>query len=300
MAARLAPLLLLAAGSTLFATSCARGGRDEPTPLPPAAPRHPADEAVVALFNGQPVRWREVAEHLLATNLKPSVDLYLKFRLLEDRKAALGIVHTPDELRRRAEAEVRRTKQGLGEAAFNAQLGREGTSEARYVDFLSASRRLQDMLTLDKIIRYDALLHDGVRIERVVFTDESQARDFKKESLASGFDAAAAKARVRLVESFPRHVPPDRPPLDPWIVDAVFALKPGQATDVETSRSNLFYVIRLVEFRKAAPVPYPEARAKVLDSVLEDPPTVRDYERWFERELSRAKVEYADRGFSRD
>src|SRR6185295_1333071 len=64
--------------------------------------RRAKPDEIVALYNGEPVTWQAVAEKMLELNLKESVDQYVRWRMVEDRKKSLGIVHTPEELRRRA------------------------------------------------------------------------------------------------------------------------------------------------------------------------------------------------------
>src|SRR5438067_2164681 len=75
-------------------------------------------DEIVALINGEPVTWQAVAEKVLELNLKESVDQYVRWRIVEDRKTALGILHTPEELRRRAAAYLAQVKKSLGEERF--------------------------------------------------------------------------------------------------------------------------------------------------------------------------------------
>jgi len=81
-------------------------------------------DEIVALYNGEPVTWQAVAEKVLELNLRESVDQYLRWKLVEDRRAALGIVHTPEELRRRAAASIEQAKKLLGDERFRQQLAR--------------------------------------------------------------------------------------------------------------------------------------------------------------------------------
>ena len=46
-------------------------------------------DEIVALYNGEPVAWQAVAEKVLELNLRESVDQYVRWRLVEDRRAAL-------------------------------------------------------------------------------------------------------------------------------------------------------------------------------------------------------------------
>ena len=260
-------------------------------------------DEIVALYNGEPVTWQAVAEKVLELSLRESVDTYVRWRLVEDRRAALGIVHTPEELRRRAAATLEQAKRQMGEERFRQQLAREGASEESKRAQLEGSAFLAQMLTLDKIVRYDALLEDQVEIDRAYFADEGEARRFREAVGAKGFDEAAKEllpeprtaAKGRLArERFVKSQPPTEPLLDPWILDAALKLQPGESTGVEMSRSNLYYVVRLQAVRKGRPLSYGEAREEVLESILRDPPGQQDYQTWMQRERTKCRVEYAE------
>ena len=76
--------------------------------------------------------------------------------------------------------------------------------------------------------------------------------------------------------------------------EAALKLEPGGVTGVETSRSNLYYVVRLLGIRKGRAVVYSARRAEVLESILQDPPAQQEYARWVEGELVRCRIEYSD------
>jgi hypothetical protein len=260
-------------------------------------------DEIVALYNGEPITWQAVAEKMLELNLRESVDHYVRWRLVEDRRAALGIVHTPEELHRRAVTSLEQAKKLMGEERFRQQLAREGASEESKRAQLEGSAFLAQMLTLDKIVRYAALLEDQVEIDRAYFADEAAARRFREAVTAKGFDEAAREllpeprspSKGRLPkEHFPKSQPPTDPVLDPWILDAALRLKPGESTEVEMSRTNLYYVVRLQALRKGRTVSYAEAREEILESIFKDPPAQQDYLRWMERERSKNRVEYAE------
>ncbi len=269
--------------------------------LPMRAEARDRGGEIVALVNGEPVTGRAVADRVLELDPKAAVDQYVRWKIIEDRRTALGIAHAPGELRRRAEAYVGQLKRQAGEAGFRARLAAEKTTEEAYARQLSGSRFLDQMFTLDKIVRYQSLLEDTLEIERMVFVEEADARKFADAAKAKGFDPAVEELLKagrsprwgRLPrETFPRTAPPANPVLDAWVVDALLKLKPGGFTGVETSRSNLFYVVRLAAFRPARKASYADAREEVLESVLRDPPSDADYRAWIDREFSRTKVEY--------
>jgi len=294
--------LILAAAEL---AACSSGSRTEPLqplPAPPAASAHAGE--IVAFYNGEPLSWQLVAERMLELDLKTAVDQYVRWRLVEDRRKALGIAHTPEELKGRAEAYARRTRQQLGEEAFRTQLARDGITVEAWIAQLAASRFLVDTLTLEKILRYAWILEDTLEIDRMIFTEEGDATKFVENARARGYDAAAGelekgerKPTVGRIprEAFPKGAPPADPVLDEWILDQLLKMKPGEFTGVEHSRSNLHYVVLLRNFRKGRDVPYKDVQGEVMEGILADPPGAVDYRRWFDRERARSRVEYGER-----
>ncbi|MBI3857418.1 MAG: peptidyl-prolyl cis-trans isomerase [Planctomycetes bacterium] len=293
-----------------FIAACSSGPPRENLPERTASTveRHVKPDEIVALVNGQPLTWQAVAEKVLELNPRESVDQYVRWKIVDDRRAALGIVHTPEELRRRAAAYLEQAKKQLGEERFRRQLAREGATEDSKRAQLEGSATLAQLFTLDKIVRFAALLEDQVEIDRVYFADEAEARRFHEAVAAKGFDAAAQEllpepksGRGRLPrEVFPKSQPPADPVLDPWILEELLKLTPGSNTGVEMSRSNLYYVVRLLGIRKGRPVVYSQVREEVLESILKDPPGQQDYLRWMEREMVRCRIEYSDSGSKRE
>src|SRR6185503_18983420 len=234
--------------------------------------RRAKSDEIVALFNGEPVTWQAVAEKVLELNLRESVDQYVRWRIVEDRKKALGISHTPEELRKRAAAYLEQIKKQLGEEKFRQQLTREGVTEESKRAQIEGSAFLSQVLTLDKIVRFAALLEDQMEIDRAYFADEGEARKFREAAASKGFDAAAKElpaertsARGRLPrEVFPQTAPPADPVLDPWIVTELEKLPPGGITGVEMSRSNLYYVVRLQGIRRGREAVYSQVRDEIL------------------------------------
>jgi hypothetical protein len=193
----------------------------------------------------------------------------------------------------------------MGEEAFRAELAREGMPEEAWLRRLEGSRFLNEMLTLDKILRYNSLLEDSLDVDRMMFVDEADARKFVAQARARGFEQAAGEAEKAAGpqatrgrhprEVFPRSSPPTDPVLDDWIVEALLKLKPGEFTDVEHSRANLHYVVLLRNLRKARRVSYDEVRGELMDGILADPPSPEEYRRWIDREVSKCRIEYGER-----
>ena len=301
------PLIL---GTVLIAAGCSSAPPKEnlPSRSEPQVERRVKADSIVALINGEPLLWQTVAEKVLELNLKESIDQYVRWKIVDDRRIALGIAHTPEELSRRAAAYLDQVKKQMGEERFRQQLAREGVTEEAKRAQVAESPYLAQVFTLDKIVRFAALLEDQVQIDRAYFADEAEARRFREAVTSKGFDAAATDlpaqrtpARGRFPrEVFPKSQPPVDPALDPWVLDAVLKLEPGGVTGVETSRSNLYYVVRLLGIRKARSVVYSDVRAEVLDGILRDPPTQQEYVRWVEGELVRCRIEYSDPASRRD
>jgi hypothetical protein len=297
--------ILLPAGLALLA-ACASGRGESPRPLeiPSSPARLEHGDEIVAILNGEPLPWRLVAEKMLELDLKSAVDQYVRWRLVEDRRRTLGIDHTPDELRRRAEVYARQMRQQMGEEAFRAQMEREGTTLEAWISRLAGSRFLSDLLTLDKILRYNSLLEDQLETDRLVFVEEGEAATFVEAARTKGFDRAAEELekgeRRPTLGRLPREIfgpatPPANPILDDWIVEALLKLKPGEFTGVEHSRSNLHYVVLLRNLRKGRGVRYDEVKGEVLEGILADPPANPEYRRWIDRELAKCRVEYGER-----
>ena len=291
------------AWALLILGGCAAGSRRDAPPLAdPSDGRRERDDAIVALYEGQPLRWRTVAEKMLEIDPRTAVETYVRWRVVDDRRKELGVAPGPDELRRRAEAHLTMARKTLPEKELRERLAAEGLTEAQYVVKMSESAWLSQALTLDLIVRYQGFVDGTMTIDRLAFAEEAEARRFASRCKESGFDAAAeVVASLRGVrrmprETFARTAPPSDPALDDWIVKALDALKPGELTDVESSRTDLKYVVRLVDKTSGTPTPYGGAKAAVLESVLKDPPSPEEIRRWIASRLASARLEYPAKG----
>jgi hypothetical protein len=302
------PLVL---GAAFLVAGC--GGAvpaDDALPLPRPGPHAPQDDPIVAFFNDEPLLRSVVANKAIEIDLKGAVDHYVRWRIVEERKKDLGIAHTPEEIRRRAEAVVREARAERGEEAFRAQLAAEGLTEETYVAHLRGSRALEDALALEKIVRYQALLEGAIMIDRMLFADAREARGFEELCRAKGFDASAeevlaarrAGAIRRLPrEVFPRSRPPQEPPLGPETGELLWRMKPGEITGVVTVQPGLHAVIRLADRREARALPYDRASGEIFEGILRHPPAASELRRWIESEFARCRIRYADlRGPRRD
>ncbi len=293
--------LLLLAGA-----SCGPAPTRPPPPLldPASDARRAKDEEIVALLNGRPLAWRSVAERLMETDLKRAVDQYARGRIVEDRREALGLVHAPAELRRRAEALARQARGQLGDAAFRERLSGEGFTEESYVEHLAGSRWLDESLALEKIVRWEGIRRGTLEIDWMIFSDAEDARRFLEACREKGFDAAAGafqgagRVTRRPRESFPRGIPPgppSAPALDPRTAEALGRMKPGEVSGIEPGGPGLRHVIRLAASRPGRDAPYAELKDGVFEGILRDPPAPAECLRWIESEFAAARIEYAQK-----
>ncbi len=274
-----------------------------PTPRPPAdlppTLQASGDDEIVAIYDGRPLTWREVAEAALDSDLKHAVDQCVRRLIIQGRRSELGIANTTAELRRRAEAAVRQAKAVMGEPAFRDRLSREGITEEGYVDRLAGSRLLDETLALEKIVRYEELRRGTLEIDWMIFTDEGDACRFAELCARVGFDAAAEGFRGsgrtvrRPVEVFPPGMPPSAPPLDARVADLLAGMKPGDVTGVEPGAAGLYHVIRLVSRRPGLDAPFRGVNDELVEGILRNPPRPEELRRWVEAEFARARIEYA-------
>src|SRR5688572_17693462 len=115
------------AWALLILGGCAAGSRRDAPPLvAPSDGRRERDDAVVALLDGRPLRWRAVAEKMLEIDPRTAVETYVRWRVVEDRKKELGITPGPDDLRRRAEAHVASARKTMPDKEFRDRLAADG------------------------------------------------------------------------------------------------------------------------------------------------------------------------------
>ena len=290
---RSAFLLLLALSSVEGLLGCASAPVD-PLPAMHAAdrPRGGRDESVVALYNGEPVTWRSVAEKALELDPKSAIDTYVRWRVVDDRRAELRVSNTAEELRLRAQAYVKDAKTRLGPDGFAAQLRAEGSTEADYAARLAGSDYLAQLLTIDKIVRFQAILDGAVTIDRVLFADEASARAFAEAARAKGFDAVEPPPSGRRLprETYAASAPPLEPPLD---LPGLELAEAGSVVGPERGRTGIFAVARLVGRTEPRKAPYAESATSIFEDILRRPPGPSEYRSWLAKAMSAARVEYA-------
>lgn len=263
--------------------------------------RRKKDDEIVALFNGRPVTWRAVAEHALESDFRAAVDRYVRSLIVQERRTALGIVNTPGDLRRRAEALVQASLKEPGKEAFLSRIDREGLSLEAYIERLAGSRALDEALALEKVVRTQAIRHGTLEVERVVFADPEDARKFSDSVSAKGFDASAeAFAGSGRATRLPPEIlclgsPSDPSPAEASLLRILGGMKPGEVTGVLAAPGDSRQVIRLRAMTPGRLLPPGEERERVLEGILRDPPSAAEIRGWLDAEFSRGTLEYADR-----
>lgn len=296
----------VAAPALLALAACA--STPPPAVLPPvpadARPKS-ADDQIVAFYNGEPVLRHEVARTVLELNLRGAIGSYVRWRVVQDRMKKLGIENTPEELRRRAATVVTSTRERMGRDAFGAQLAREGLTKDAYRDYVARSCSLSHTFSIEKIVRYDAVVSGSLTLERVWFTDEKEAGRFAIESRDVGFDKALAALgrripRVRFGHRAGEILAPGgpalTPPVDPWIADTLRKASPGDVVGVERSSLDVLHVIKVLDRRPPRAVAYEEVKEEILKGILDSPPTEQACDWWVRAAVERASVEMVDPG----
>ncbi len=272
-----------------------------PDPIPGEADPKRADSRIVAFLDGAPITWREVAERVLELERRRSIDLFLRWKILESARERLGIGNTPEDLERRADAMIAQYRKSQGDDLFRKQLEEQGFTEVSYRSFVLQNRLFVEKLTLEKMVRYSYVTEGWVEIDRHLFSDEADAERFVAEAGGKGYDTAAdslkdQKGRVvrRPREIFIRDLPPSD--LEPATVERMFQLSSGALGGVERNRSGLFCVYLVRKRSPADSATYESVRQRVFEWILEDPPADSELAGWIDLQLKRSKIEYADRG----
>jgi len=289
-------ILLVLAGCSASATTV-------PRELP--SPRKSSDSEIIALFNEEPITRSEVLEKLFELERRRSIDTYLRWKVIENTRARLGIVPTSEELERRADALILQYKNSAGEMEFRAQLEAQGFTEASYRASVLKNRLFLEKLMLEEMVRYSYFAEGWIEIDRVLFVDGGDASRFSALAQEKGYDAALAevqapKARMsrRPREVFLRDLPP--PDLDPNTVGRLFEMEAGATTQVEVGPSGLSNIVHVRKRNPPSSESVDALRARVFEWVLEEPPADAELAGWIDLQLKRSKIEYADRGSQRN
>jgi hypothetical protein len=261
---------------------------------------------VVALVDGEPVTWREVAASAMRLNARQLVDqyIYLKLRRAFIRKH--GITNDAGEVRARAEAILESAKRTQGEERVKADLAEQGVTEEQYVQRFATDPAFAERLLAETAIVYTMMTEPTVEVDIVAFTDERDGQE-AADDLARGrdFDEAIAglqgRTRGRVIR-WPRRriargfVPSSLAHLE----EALFRMKEGEATGLERTAQNVVLVARVVKQHPASAGTYESLKQAVMDEILRSPPGDEQVNVWSRRLFRGSKIQYEDRNSARD
>jgi len=276
------------------------------SPLPAASPASEprglvpgGADPVVAEVDGVPVRAGEVARVLFRYDPSRALEVLnqiLDARVLAADAAARGVTLPPGEIEARTEEQVRRQEQEV-----RVQYGPETTLERYLSDRFGFSladyrRDLADLVRLqalrDRLVRYEAMGVERIRIRVLVVRDEAAARDAAAR-LRDGADFTALAKQVSLA-------PPGDLPFygrdeirPPELAAELFALEPGSVSrPVRVSREGreVFEVFKVVEHAAARDLPWSEAAEEVERGLKVRPVAPAEYLQWARRARERHGV----------
>jgi hypothetical protein len=288
----------------------------QPPPINPGdeskapAPVSQDDNKPVALIDGEPVTWRTVVEHAMATRGKELIDKYISWKLRTDKLDALGIRNSPDELRRRAQLWIESTEKEMGPVAFEKMLDQLKTTRDERAKMLSESPEFDDLLRTEKAVVYAFYTEAAIEIDTVAFTDRDEATSFAAEAGRTTFPQAVESLKTGgamrgKVGFWPRHrfsmgLAPDVIAAAPDLEKKLFALKKGETLGPETAKNNIIVVVNVVEKHPAADRPYAALADKVISDIFRQPPGTDRISLWLDRLAKTRRVQYEDRNSPRN
>ncbi len=282
----------------LLAGCGAPPSRQTPAAPPPANPgdaapvSSPQDESIVAFINEQPVTWRSVVDHAMASRGKELIDQYILWKLRQDRIQELGIRNTPDELKRRAKVGLEAKRTMVGPEQMKKWLEAQQLTEPQVIDRLAQNPDFDELVKNEKAATYTLITEASIEIDTVAFTDNQEAASFA--ALAGRLPFGEVVERLQSapgvqgkVAYWPRYrfcrgLAPDAIAVTPELEKKLFTMKKGETTGVESTTKSILVVINVVETYAAAPAPYAAVADKVLKEVLRQPPSEDQIRLWME------------------
>jgi hypothetical protein len=295
----------------ILTAGCAGPNRRENPAAPPpsnpgdAPPDVGQDNPVVAFIDEEPVYWRAVVDHSMATRGKELIEQYILAKLRRDRVQELGIKNTPDELKRRAKVGLDAERRRAGPEQFQKWLDAQKLTEDQVVDRLAGNPNFDEIVKAEKAVAYSLLTEASIEIDTVAFTEEQEAAAFTAMAGRTSFGEAAERLATTpnlqgKVAHWPRYrfavgLAPDAIADSVELEQKLFTMKKGQTTGVERTSKNILVVIYIVETYPAAPAAYPAIADKVLAEILRQPPSKDQIRLWLDRLLKSKRIRYEDR-----
>ena len=274
------------------------------SPLPLAADAEPrgalpeGDDPVVAEVDGAPLRASEVARFLFRYDPGRALEALgqiLDARILEADAAAAGVALPAGEIEARAADEVRRREDevrvqfGPGVTLEAYLRERFGFTVESYRKDVAALVRLQALR--DRLVRFDAMKEERVRVRLLVTRTEQEARDAAGR-LRAGADFVAVARLVSLAP--PEDLPPfARDEMPPALAEEIFALAPGDVTRpvrLAADGKEVFQVFKVIERLAARSGSWAEVADEVERGIKERPVLPAEYLQWARRARERHGV----------
>lgn len=271
----------------------------EPPPPDPRGLFPEGEDPVLATVDGEAIRGSAVARTLFRYDPARGLEILgqiLDARIVEADAAARGIVLPPGVVEALAEQEVRR-KEAEIRVQYGAGTTLEGYLGERFGIPLADYRRDTEALVRlqalrDRLVRYEALREDRIRIRVLVLADEGAARDAARR-LREGADFVALARQVSLApaDDLPSYRREDVRP--GALADELFAMAPGEISrPVRVARDGreVYEVFKVVERLAARDLPWSAAAEEVERGLKARPLATREYLQWARRARERHAV----------
>lgn len=299
------PAPLPSAGSAPGAVSDTRPTLDlAGSPLPPAADAEPrgvlpaGDDPVIAEVDGLTLRASEVARYLFRYDPGRALEVLnqmLDERILEADAAAAGVSLPAGEVEALVAVEVRRREDemrvqfGPGVTFEEYLRERFGFTVESYRKDVSALFRIRALR--DRLVRFDAMKEERVRVRLLATRTEQEARDAAGR-LRGGADFTAVARQVSLAP--PEDLPPfARDEMPPALADEIFALSAGDVSRpvrLAADGKEVFQVFKVIERLAARTGTWAEVAGEVERGIKERPVLPAEYLQWARRARERHGV----------
>ena len=271
-------------------------------PAPPADARGlvpPGEDPVVASVDGIEVRAGEVSRFLFRYDPARALSVLnqiLDARILEADAAARGVTLPAGEVEARTSGQLKdreteiRVQYGPGTTLEQYLADRFGFTLEGYRRDLAALARLQALR--DRLVRYESMGEERIRIRVLVLPDEAAARDAARR-LREGADFSVLARAVSLApaDELPSYRRDEVAP--PALAEELFSLEPGAVSrPVRVAREGreVYEVFKVVERLPARALPWAAAAEEVERGLKVRAVTPAEYLQWARRARERHGV----------
>ncbi len=251
---------------------------------------HSRNNPIVAFYKGKPITWSQVSKKALQIDRKRTLDIYLRWRVMEDAIQKLSLSPSPLDRHHRASQIVQEERTQLGKKAFFSRLKQSNLSEKEYVTQLAQSPLLKETLVREQVLRYDAVRRGWVEYDQWGFSSIKEAEQFR----ASG--KAPKTPPLRLILYGNMHPTGLSKPT----IDLLFSTPRGEKTLPLQGPHGTYRIMKVHEKSQARPVPWAEVKREVFSWILRNPPSRAEFLNWIDDQLKRSKIEYAHRSAERN